>query len=73
MSDKYYPELLLRVYFNWCKVHNKQPSFDEMQAFVFECLGNGHSDGIPYKKIKGVIINGRKNLNQYLRAHHRGQ
>ena len=61
MSDRYYPESLLRVYFNACRVQGREPTFEDMQQFVFEALGNGHSDGIPISKLNEVFNNARKN------------
>jgi len=61
MSDRYYPESLLRVYFNVCRVQGRDPTFEDMQQFVFEALGNGHSDGIPTSKLNEVFNNARKN------------
>ena len=61
MNDRYYPESLLRVSFNLSRVQNKEPTFEDMQQFVFEALGNGHSDGIPISKLNEVFHNARKN------------
>ena len=67
MPDRYYPESLLRVYFSVCRVHNREPSFLDMQQFVFEALGNGHSDGIPTSKLNEVFKNARKNQHSRTR------
>lgn len=61
MSDRYYPESLLRVYFNVCRVQNREATFEDMQQFIFEALGNGHSDGIPISKLNEVFHNAREN------------
>jgi len=63
MSDRYYPESLLRVYFNVCRVQGREPDFSDMQQFVFEALGNSHSDGIPTSKLNEVLNNARQNIN----------
>jgi len=67
VPDRYYPESLLRVYFNVCRVHNRDPNFDDMKQFVFEVLGNGHSDGIPLSKLKEVFNNARQNQHSRTR------
>lgn len=67
MPDRYYPESLLRVYFNVCRVQNREPNFSDMQQFVFEALGNGHSDGIPTSKLNEVFHNARKNQHSRTR------
>ena len=67
MPDRYYPESLLRVYFSVCRVHNREPTFEDMQQFVFEALGNGHSDGIPTSKLNEVFNNARKNQHSRTR------
>jgi hypothetical protein len=67
VPDRYYPESLLRVYFSVCRVHNREPSFSDMQQFVFEALGNGHSDGIPTSKLNEVFKNARKNQHSRTR------
>jgi len=66
-SDRYYPESLLRVYFNLCRVQGSEPTFKDMQQFVFEALGNGHSDGIPLSKLNEVFNNARKNQHSRTR------
>jgi hypothetical protein len=67
VPDRYYPESLLRVYFNVCRVQGREPDFSDMQQFVFEALGNGHSDGIPTSKINEVFKNARKNQHSRTR------
>jgi len=67
VPDRYYPESLLRVYFSVCRVHNREPTFEDMQQFVFEALGNGHSDGIPTSKLNEVFNNARKNQHSRTR------
>ena len=67
MPDRYYPESLLRVYFNLCRVKSREPTFEDMQQFVFEALGNGHSDGIPISKLKEVFNNARQNQHSRTR------
>jgi len=67
MSDRYYPESLLRVYFNVCRVQGREPDFSGMQQFVFEALGNGHSDGIPTSKLNEVFKNAQKNQHSRTR------
>ena len=61
MSDRYYPESLLRVYFNLCRVQGQEPTFEGVQQFVFEALGNSHSDGIPISKLNEVFRNAKEN------------
>jgi hypothetical protein len=67
VPDRYYPESLLRVYFNVCRVQSRDPTFEDMQQFVFEALGNGHSDGIPTSKLNEVFNNARKNQHSRTR------
>jgi len=67
VPDRYYPESLLRVYFNVCRVQGREPDFSDMQQFVFEALGNGHSDGIPTSKLNEVFKNARKNQHSRTR------
>jgi hypothetical protein len=67
VPDRYYPESLLRVYFNVCRVQKREPDFSDMQQFVFEALGNGHSDGIPTSKLNEVFKNARKNQHSRTR------
>jgi hypothetical protein len=67
VPDRYYPESLLRVYFNVCRVQRREPDFSDMQQFVFEALGNGHSDGIPTSKLNEVFKNARKNQHSRTR------
>jgi len=67
VPDRYYPESLLRVYFNVCRVQGREPDFSGMQQFVFEALGNGHSDGIPTSKLNEVFKNARKNQHSRTR------
>jgi len=67
VPDRYYPGSLLRVYFNVCRVQKREPDFSDMQQFVFEALGNGHSDGIPTSKLNEVFKNARKNQHSRTR------
>ena len=57
-NDKYYPETLLKVYFNYCKAHDIRPTFEDMDDFISEILGNKQINGIPsYKTINEVFNN----------------
>ena len=57
-SDKYYPETLLRVYFNYCKANDIKPSFEDMDDFICEILGVNQINGMPsYRTIDEVFNN----------------
>ena len=56
--DKYYPETLLKVYFNYCAANDIRPTFEDMDDFISEILGNKQINGIPsYKTINEVFNN----------------
>jgi hypothetical protein len=55
-NDKYYPETLLRVYFNYCAGNDIRPTFEDMDDFITEVLGSKQINGIPsYKTIDEVF------------------
>ena len=57
-NDKYYPETLLRVYFNYCAANDIRPTFEDMDDFISEILGNKQINGIPsYRTINEVFSN----------------
>ena len=57
-NDKYYPETLLKVYFNYCAANDIRPTFEGMDDFISEILGNKQINGIPsYKTINEVFNN----------------
>ena len=57
-NDKYYPETLLKVYFNYCSANDIRPTFEDMDDFISEILGNKQINGIPsYKTINEVFNN----------------
>ena len=57
-NDKYYPETLLKVYFNYCTANDIRPTFEDMDDFISEILGNKQINGIPsYKTINEVFNN----------------
>ncbi len=57
-NDKYYPETLLRVYFNYCHAHDIRPTFEDMDEFICEILGVKQINGIPsYRTIDEVFSN----------------
>ena len=56
MSEKFYPENLIRTYFNYCQANDIKPSFEDMDAFISEVLGTKQINGIPsFKTIKEVF------------------
>jgi hypothetical protein len=56
MSDKYYPENLVRTYFNYCKSNDIKPTFEDMDDFIAEILGTKQINGIPsFKTISEVF------------------
>jgi len=57
-NDRYYPETLLRVYFNYCTANDVRPTFEDMDDFIGEILGNKQVNGIPsYRTIDEVFNN----------------
>ena len=57
-NDRYYPETLLRVYFNYCAANDVRPTFEDMNDFIGEILGNRQVNGIPsYRTIDEVFNN----------------
>jgi len=57
-NDRYYPETLLRVYFNYCAANDVRPTFEGMDDFIGEILGNKQVNGIPsYRTIDEVFNN----------------
>lgn len=47
-SDKYYPESLIKAYFNWCAANDHKASFPDLHKFVAEIMGDKHINFIPY-------------------------
>jgi len=60
MSDKYYPENLVRTYFNYCKANDIKPTFEDMNDFITEILGTKQINGIPSFKTISEVFNGQE-------------
>jgi stringent starvation protein B len=59
-SDRYYPESLIKAYFNWCTANDMKPDFVGLHDFVAEVLGNKHINFIPSFKTIEEIFNERE-------------
>lgn len=54
--DRYYPESLIKTYFNWCAANDHKPAFDDLNKFVAEILGDKHINFIPsFRTIKEIF------------------
>ena len=55
-NERYYPETLLQVYFNYCTANDLTPGFDDLKDFIVEVQGTKHLNGIPsYRTIEEVF------------------
>lgn len=37
--EMYYPQVLCKAYFNWCKANDNSPAFEMMHEFICEVQG----------------------------------
>ena len=56
-SERYFPETLVQVYFNYCAANDVKPSFEDMYGFINEIQGDHHVNGIHTTKINEVLSN----------------
>lgn len=56
-NERYYPETLLRVYFNYCRANDLTPGFEDLKDFVVEIQGTKHLNGIPFNKTIDEVFN----------------
>jgi len=38
-AELYYPQVLCKGYFNWCKANDERPTFEMMHEFICEVQG----------------------------------
>ena len=60
-SERYFPETLVQVYFNYCAANDVKPSFEDMYGFINEIQGDHHVNGIHTTKINEVLSNAKTN------------
>jgi adenine C2-methylase RlmN of 23S rRNA A2503 and tRNA A37 len=53
--ERYFPETLVQVYFNYCVANDVKPSFEDMLGFISEIQGDHHVNGIHITKVSEVI------------------
>lgn len=46
-GDRYYPESLIRAYFNWCHATDHPATWNGLDDFAKEIQGEKHINGIP--------------------------
>jgi hypothetical protein len=47
VSERYYPQGLVKAYFNYCKASALTPSANGLDSFAKEVQGDSHINGIP--------------------------
>jgi len=47
MSERYYPQTLVKAYFNYCKASALTPTANGLDSFAKEIQGDKHINGIP--------------------------
>ena len=55
-AERYFPESLVRAYFNYCKASGLEPSANGLLAFATEVQGDQHINGIPTFQTLGSIF-----------------
>ena len=56
VNDRYYPESLVKAYFNWVAANDEKATFVGLHAFVAEVVGNKHINFIPvFRTIEEVF------------------
>jgi len=55
-AERYFPESLVRAYFNYCRASALEPSANGLLAFATEVQGDQHINGISTFKTLGSLF-----------------